>query len=916
LRKIILQSLLYFILVCASCMPGEAFSQKGYFPFLAGDKYGIADENMKIITPAIYMDVITVMDGYLSLVRQDTGWDVIGKHGETLIKKAFVGDVTQNSKGSTGISIRHAYFQGNIAAEGKFAKVSLFAIVDPFHRIQYYINPNAPPTKYTPFVYNPKPGMDSGSESIPDPVHTGIIRVVMPDSKINFIDTTGNTLFKYSVLDGDVYGSNVIGVRSDQSGIRIYNKNQDLLSDFSYEDVSSSQNGLFIHCKRKVTTNETKMFIYDLFDTHGMPLLKDRFRRTYTTQSIIFDNDDSGGYLYSLAGELIKTFPACTLVYNYVNPEMPFIIKDHKIGLINSKGQYIVESNYKFLSPIRENLTYFTKGNTSGIMDESFQEMWQIDSIGIVGEFPNKPGYYLIEELNSGASLYGLADSLGNVIFPPFFSSLSYIRSWDIIVGTRDSLSAIYSLRGEYIFPLAKINYDFDLGEIKVWESDSVKVYDRSFHMVHSWDRVREELRPYKENGAYGLQNVHGQVVTKPLYKEIYRRMQEMVTNKSGYLAWWIEVEGDSADLLNQYGQSIVPAGYVFYISKAQDGKGTVMPFIVTNQEDIKRNLWMPRKGLIDLNGQWVIKPDYQEVHIIGNKIIVTTNEKTLERHFHDQFGNVINKKPYQYFNSNADEGIFHDRIRIGYALTDSIQSEGLSLQMMPTGLRNGAIKSGRFKEPVYRIGAMDTKGHVIIPCKYVEMDDFIYSYTCVKGLNENGQIYNAVIDVNDKILLKTDHDLMRVFLEDSTLLCFQKNAKKGVLTLSGEVLVKPLYEDIEIRNELGHILVEDSLYMYLIPYQRPSEIYKLGEARYFNRDKFGQDGLVFTFTESSSGQKLYRSSFFDKDLNLIRQMTAYYISSDYPGWYVPDHFVVVEDSKGAKKYLMNVLTGQKYKRD
>ncbi|MEP6794950.1 MAG: WG repeat-containing protein, partial [Saprospiraceae bacterium] len=705
MKKILHQSLLYFLSVFVLCIPEETFSQKGHFPFLAGDKYGIADENMNIISPAIYKDVITVKDGALSLVRVDSSWEVIGKHGEKLITKKLYGEFAQDYTGPTGISMDQAYSKMNEVAEGKFSKVSLFTIVDPVHRIQYYVNPNSPLPKYLSFIYNSEKPDVVGFGAIPDPVNTGVIRVIMPDSKINFIDTTGKLLFDESVSEGDVYGSNVIAIQGEHNEIKIYDRNQDLLSGYSYNNVSSSQNGMYIHCQRKISTDAGIKYSNDLFDTHGTPILKEKLQRAYGTRTMIFDNDSTGAYLYSPEGLLIKTFPACTLLYNYVNPEMPFILKDKKSGLINSKGLYVVEPNYESLSPRSENLTFFTRGSKSGIMDESFREKWQLDSVKIISEFQNKPGYYLISDFNSRPSLIGLADSLGKIILPISFSTLSFIMSWDIIVGTTDSISAIYSLNGEYILPLGKINYEFDTGELRIWEADSVKVYDRSFKMVHSWDRVQEELKAFNEKGAYGMKNAAGQIVTKPIYEEI-RRMQEIVTDKWGYLARRIEVKQDSADLLNQYGQNILPKGYVFYFPNAQDGTGNKMPFIVTNQEDIKENLSTPRTGLIDLSGRWVIKPDSQKIHIIGNKIIVTTNAKTLERHFHDLSGNIISRKPYQYLNSNCNDGLYNDRIRLGYALTDSLQSQALSLQLMPYGLRNGAIISGRFKEPVYLIGA------------------------------------------------------------------------------------------------------------------------------------------------------------------------------------------------------------------
>ncbi|MEP6795724.1 MAG: hypothetical protein ABJB16_15450, partial [Saprospiraceae bacterium] len=203
---------------------------------------------------------------------------------------------------------------------------------------------------------------------------------------------------------------------------------------------------------------------------------------------------------------------------------------------------------------------------------------------------------------------------------------------------------------------------------------------------------------------------------------------------------------------------------------------------------------------------------------------------------------------------------------------------------------------------------------HEVIPCKYVEMDDFNFLYTCVKGLDDNAQMYNALIDLNDKVLLRTEHDLMNVFKEDSTLLCFQKNAKKGVLNLSGEVLVKPLYQSITIRTDYQSILAVDSTYTYLIPYQRPNEIYNLGRASYCDIDTFGRNALVFTIKDFSGGKQISHLSFFNRNLNLLSQTTAYRMKSNHPGWYVPDHFVILEDTKGAKEYLMNIKTGKKYK--
>lgn len=873
------------------------------FPFLIDGKYTLTDRNGVEIVSSTFDDVYTYQNIPLALVKLNETWGIVDAHGKWQVKPSMTDKVP--GKRNEGIYFQPAFQKILETDSEEFLNVQLYRVNNTPKNQVYYIHPLIQQTNYTPYLaYEnfmlrklPRP---------PSPVITGLIKVVTLDTMVNFMDTTGRLIFEQSIYDGEAYAPNIIAVINKAGTINLFDRTQKPINSKDYSKVELTGSDNYLLCKNKQSSVQPARLSNDLYSKDGKIVLENIGHNFIAFRDFIIQNDDNGANIYSNKGDLIKSFPSCTLRTYDVEPDKIIIVKDKLHGIVNLKGEYVLEPKYSFLSLLNDSTYFYQSSTESGILNSQLKEQWSQDSVDGIKSLENLPGYYQVKKKRGNEYLYGIVDSRGKTIVPYEFDVVYFIKGWNIFSGHKASLRAIYDITGRIIFPLIKGEYefDFDEGQIMVQTEDSVLTYNKRLELIDERDRFNTEFKLNKSGDVSYLVDGSGKRIY-PYPIDNISRIQEMITGRWGYFVTRAKSSSDSMDVLSENGNRIIPPGYVFYTPGLQNAVGKIGPIVLTHKDDILVQEGLPRRGLIDLNGKWIIKPDYHRIGVLGNERIVTVKEGQLSGQLHNNSGEVINTNPYIYKFDYANRGINYNRMTVGYESGTSYYEDYLKKLGEKKLLQNVLIK-----KPKVMYGAIDRNGKEIIPVTYLEISDFEYVYTCAKGLEDNGEEFSTVIDLHGKELLHSANDLKYIFRQDTTLVVFQSGNRLGIVDLNGNVLVRPLYRDIEYH--FNFFIVSDSINRYLIPREHLSSIYTIGKARFTEVTRLSENYLETRIKDFESKPLVTYVSVLDNEGLLKSQITAYDIK--LAGQFGEGYYWVTPSEK-SKPYLMDYRTGREFRK-
>lgn len=327
--------------------------------------------------------------------------------------------------------------------------------------------------------------------------------------------------------------------------------------------------------------------------------------------------------------------------YNYYQ-----LNKDQKIGVINTKGEIIIEpiyDNIKIPNPEKdvficqkEDNAIILNSNAQQIFSE-YEEVDAIDLNGIVSDVPYEKE--VLKYKQSGK--YGIISYEGKKVTKPIYEEIQGLtnKEGEMLV-KKDGKYGVINCKGKVII---KSKYDSISGDGFYTKNDKYK-YSGYIVNIKTEDGYR-----------YGYINNKLKKILDEEYSEIYRIMENddientyIITTKKGMTG----VTKNNNQLIDSIYQDI-------------EFEKNNKVFIV------KRN---SKYGVLDINGNTIVPVEADTIQENGIYILATKNN---EQKYYDLSGNIINNLKYEAVNKTQNEKYFITTDTNGrYGLIDNNKTE------------------------------------------------------------------------------------------------------------------------------------------------------------------------------------------------------------------------------------------------
>lgn len=193
--------------------------------------------------------------------------------------------------------------------------------------------------------------------------------------------------------------------------------------------------------------------------------------------------------------------------------------------------------------------------------------------------------------------------------------------------------------------------------------------------------------------------------------------------------------------------------------------------------------------GVIDNNGDFVIKPQYEEIIVIPNKkkdvfiYAYDINDETGEYKT-----KVINSKQEQLFKEYEKVEAIEN-----YDTKQNIWFEDNLLRVSQNG----------------QYGLIDFEGNILLKCEYDEI-------TALKGVEENLIVKKdqkvGLVNAKGQAIVKVVYNDIKPLKEGSKdeYIIIDENEKMGIVSTSGTVMLEPKYEEIKYINSTEMYAVKE----------------------------------------------------------------------------------------------------------
>lgn len=404
----------------------------------------------------------------------------------------------------------------------------------------------------------------------------------------------------------------------------------------------------------------------------------------------------------------------------------------------------------------------------------------------------NELGYhYNIEEITEfnyfilvQNEKYGVIDKNGNTIINAEYEAVQIPNpSKPIFVcikgynqETKDYDTVVYNEKNEEI-----LNQYKNVQAISIFANINSIPYEKS-------------VLTYKENGKYGLINLNGKQITKPIYDEI----SSINYNEGTFIVKCNDLEG----VINMKGKVIVECKYQSVNSdNYYYTNGDLSPkagYIVS-----QKNEEGYRYGYINSKGKTIIEPIYTQL----NRVTEITNDKNLYfvAYKNGQAGLLKNNKEilnYEYEEIQFDflSNIFFIKRNGKYGAVDKEATTILYPEYSSIYTSGIYLNTTKDDQNTYMY---DLKGNYI-------QTNLIY-----KDTTENPNYYITidqnsiykVVDQNDNIIIDNDYNYIEYLFDDYFIVT--RDLKNGIIDSSGKSIIELKYDNIFLMNDTDIVIME-----------------------------------------------------------------------------------------------------------
>ena len=386
--------------------------------------------------------------------------------------------------------------------------------------------------------------------------------------------------------------------------------------------------------------------------------------------------------------------------------------------------------------------------------------------------------YFILEQNGK----YGVIDKSGNIVIDADYEAVQIPNpSKDIFIcikeynqDTKEYATVVYNGKKEEILS----NYN-NVQAVAIFTNINSTPYERS-------------VLTYKENEKYGLIDLQGKEITKPIYDEI-----SSINYKEGtFLVKQNEQEG----IINMKGKTIIKCEYESVTSDNyynEDQNNEKAGFIVSKKTDDGY-----RYGYINYRGSKIVKPIFTQLERVTE---ISDDKNIYFIAFKDgQAGLLKNNKEivnYEYediqYNVLSDVFIIQRNGKYG-----ATTREGKTI-LYPeySSVYTGGIYINAVKDNVIEV--FDLQGNKIetdINSK-IKTENSNYYITIDKN-----NIYK-VVDANENVIINNDYNYMEYLPGDYFIVA--RDSKNGVVDINGKSVIELKYDSISRINETNILQAE-----------------------------------------------------------------------------------------------------------
>ena len=291
------------------------------------------------------------------------------------------------------------------------------------------------------------------------------------------------------------------------------------------------------------------------------------------------------------------------------------------------------------------------------------------------------------------------------------------------------------------------------------------------------------KYRVISENNKFGVINENGDVLVSPIYDEI----DIPNPSKPIFICMYnynIDNQQYSIKVLNDKAEQIL---YQYVIVEAIK----INPIIseIPYEKSVLKYKQDCKYGLIDLDGNVIVKPKYEQIDSLDYKeglLLVKKDEK------------------YGVINIKGDIVI---KTKYDTVKTDGYYEEGVGFNKI------GFIIGNKINEE-YKLGYIDFKGNQILDIKYNQIER-------IQNISSNEDTYLVAFENGKAGFYKNKENIIKHEYEDivfdlnNNCLILQKNSKQGISNINGNIEIDIKYDNIFISGKYINAFNEGNIDIY-----------------------------------------------------------------------------------------------------
>lgn len=499
--------------------------------------------------------------------------------------------------------------------------------------------------------------------------------------------------------------------------------------------------------------------------------------------------------------------------------------KQGKMGIINNLNQTIVPCEYDFINQFSSKDTWIVKKKgKEGVINKLGKTILPCIYKEIIYDETNQ--YFMVQDTNR---IYGIVDRIGNIVEPFKYNQIEsvsknqyivaidsvfftkkeniidkpYVSGTSINIGictpTKDTTNYIREQTTNYYiltlnthslskkYTSLQVEYINNKAFIIAKETDKYSILDSTGNIFIPplYDKIELAYKdntqinhPYfflQQKGLYGMANMSGKQIIDCIYDEIYPNSNEhyvyLIKDKERYIAHLEKglINNDAFEWISSFENQNDENQLSFYVKK-NDKMGVMRSngemLILCKYEDISyinpmlfSILQSEKMALMSYHGKVITPFIYDDINkAYGNNYIDITQNQL--KGLMDSTGNVILPCNYQYID------VIYNNEKKEYYIEAQKDNNTYYFD----------IKGNPINEPIYqnKLNYQTGKGYGYLNNEKKELIPFMYD------LPED--VYTPTFDSLGYIILRTQ-------------------AYKGVINTNNEIVLPPIYQNIEINE-------------------------------------------------------------------------------------------------------------------